>query len=105
MNADDFPILFCAFRDSEKQEPLWGETWSADGEHVVAELYYNTEELTLGRIIWLHIPSRATRPWREKANPFLLLLGIPVIHEACEAAYNWVLYILCSPLIWMLDLL
>lgn len=67
-------LLTCGFRDSEKQEPLrgkicWWRTW-----HAVPEL---------GRNIWLHIPICARRSWREKANPFHLLLGTSVIYEAC----------------------
>lgn len=71
--------------------------------HVVAEQFGNAD-VWAERVLWdewYGFTCMPDFPEGRKLTLFIHVLGISVIHEACDAAHNWALYSLCGPLIWM----
>lgn len=107
-------IIYCKIWAVLPTPQLWKEKSRKDRHdeettcHVVVELYCNPH-VGAERLLWeewygctfLSVPDA---PEGRELTSFIYVLGLPGLHEACHAGYNWALYSLCAPLIWMPDL-
>lgn len=94
--------LVCAFRDKLKQETTWRQAWSARWRNnmscccwAVLSHSCRSWEGLLGRMISCTFLSVPDVPAGRKLTPFIYVLRLPVINEACELVTTGPLLFMC----------